>query len=594
MQTVSSDSAKVLTEKLSLARELSTLKPELEYLRGQVTAQQGLLTEKLSLQRELATLRVELENEKHAIQRLKTKENKSSATNDSTSVEIEELKKALAKERRDKENAEQVAEQAQEQLEEEKRAARRANARKTKNAKDDEDREAELDSIREELAKEKRDKKKAELQARQLQDELDLERSTVKQIASNSAKNHKSQYDGEIKSLEAQLAEERDRRFKAEASAKQAVSDLEAERKPNKATRTDTARDAPKLEELQKELSEEQRNRQLVEKQYVRSQKEWEGQRAVLDDKLNQFRNKLRTTKEKLKETETQLEKAQEAASFNTKPGPAGRFSRKRTATADPDMTTLGTPGDVHATKKARRAQNIAAGEKSTFSITPFLNRTASIAPENSESGKEEEALHDAEAATESTPSAPPRKTIPNKAPVEKIQPLTTATAGKSNPKAPPARKKSSFAPLDKVIEEGNEENDAVISESKEAEQSAHATKEVPKLKNTTLQPKKPRKSLANFASFAADAEPEKKKKRKLGGGAFSKTIFDEEEGTAAPTKPIPGKGLFGGVKALSKGTTKGPPAIKYGFGIRTDDGFTFSPLKKDRKAAREASTFIS
>lgn len=63
-------------------------------------------------------------------------------------------------------------------------------------------------------------------------------------------------------------------------------------------------------------------------------------------------------------------------------------------------------------------------------------------------------------------------------------------------------------------------------------------------------------------------------------------TLFDEEDD--APTKALPGRGLFGNVRmgplggfGAAKGSFLG--GKKSGL-VSTEDGFQFSPLKKDRK----------
>ena len=48
MSNATIDSSGLLAEKLSLAREVASLKPEIDDLRSQVQANQGLLVEKLS------------------------------------------------------------------------------------------------------------------------------------------------------------------------------------------------------------------------------------------------------------------------------------------------------------------------------------------------------------------------------------------------------------------------------------------------------------------------------------------------------------------------------------------------------------------
>jgi len=107
---------------------------------------------------------------------------------------------------------------------------------------------------------------------------------------------------------------------------------------------------------------------------------------------------------------------------------------------------------------------------------------------------------------------------------------------------------------------------------------------------------KQPRKSLLSFAALTdepAPAEKKKKKRKLLGGGSSSglgKTLFDEDDGDKLPAKPIPGKGLFAGRGLLGGGKKKG--LLKGPF-VTADDGFTFSPLKKDRKAAALAQSML-
>src|SRR4051812_33923638 len=112
LQNVSTDGTKLLTEKLALTRELATLKPELEHLRSQSTAQQGWLAEKLSLQRQLTTLQVELDNEKRSSQRATARNGKAYDMATESQAQIDDLKKELVKERRERERLEQETEDA--------------------------------------------------------------------------------------------------------------------------------------------------------------------------------------------------------------------------------------------------------------------------------------------------------------------------------------------------------------------------------------------------------------------------------------------------------------------------------------------------
>ena len=124
---------------------------------------------------------------------------------------------------------------------------------------------------------------------------------------------------------------------------------------------------------------------------------DWESQKEVLEGKLDAFRNKLRTTKEQLKDAQDELEKVQAVKMAQsaelTKARLAGPTAaanpKKRSITRfDPDMT-IGTPGHGGpAAKKQRTSVNV--GDKSTFSMTPFLSRTASILPDSPAGGPDE------------------------------------------------------------------------------------------------------------------------------------------------------------------------------------------------------------
>ena len=109
MNGVSMDSTKALTEKLALARELGTLKPELEHLRSQAVYQQAVLSEKLALQRQVNTLEVELETEKRAIKRISEK-SKNKDKELELQQKVEELQKELSREKREKDKARKATE----------------------------------------------------------------------------------------------------------------------------------------------------------------------------------------------------------------------------------------------------------------------------------------------------------------------------------------------------------------------------------------------------------------------------------------------------------------------------------------------------
>jgi hypothetical protein len=143
------------------------------------------------------------------------------------------------------------------------------------------------------------------------------------------------------------------------------------------------------IETLQAEVAKERKERQRAEREKQQLSSEFEGKKTVLESRLDAFRNKLRTTKEQFKEMQLELAQAREtiktqAAQRGTKNSTGTTVhARKRTIAQADDDTAIGTPGILPATKRAKRGPSAVPGEKSTFSITPFLNRTTSIAPES-------------------------------------------------------------------------------------------------------------------------------------------------------------------------------------------------------------------
>lgn len=492
LRNSTTDSTKMLTEKLELTRELSILKPELDHLRSQVSANQQILAEKLALQRQVSEFQVELEHSKSEAKRAMAKRRNTQhdlAQEDT----IDDLRKALTREKRLREKAEEAAETAQTDLEREKKSAQRKYAKEAKKAEQD------------------------------------------------------------------------------------AQVDVETE-------------------ELRREIAQLQKERERAEKTFTKSQSDWDATKAILDDKLNQFRTKLKSTKEQLRESEAQLAEAQAAAvaapKQSTKTATTTKQPKKRSAAQmDPDSQKLGTPGNDKPAKRGRKVAATAVGDKSTFSITPFLNRTMSIG------GAPDSPTSDAEANESEVEASPTAAALPTKK--AKPVPLKEQPASKTNIKKatqPRKPKSAAKAALEKVVEEPE-------PASQEAAPTKTTTSKVP-LKTGEEEEEQPiarkqkakmRKSLATFAAFNLEPEPEKKqKKRKLGG--LGKTLFDEEDDVA--TKPLPGgrtAGLFGntklgplagGIKGSFLGGSKGLlGAKKPGQALlETGDGFMFSPLKRDRK----------
>ena len=542
LQHSSEDATAALTEKLALTRELSVLKPELEHLKAQAASTEAVMTEKLALQRQLSNIQCEVENAKREAKRALAKR-RNTGVEIAQEEQMDELRRQLTKEKRLRQRAEEAAEAG--------------------------DGDMQHDDIRKQLVKERKARQKAEDQLESVQDTTQVEDVRKDLLKEKKAK---AKLEESLENVQAEL--EREKKA-AQRAAKRADGNAQAD---------------DEAEELRAELSKEKKERTKAQKAAQQAADEFEAQKATLEEKLSQFRNKLKTTKEKLKDTETELAAARDAAPAKKTttaapkaPAAAKANAKKRNATQmDPDATTLGTPGDGPAAKRSKKGA-AGVGDKSTFSITPFLNKTTSV-------------IQDEDDEAEGDAAASPAAQKPKK-------PLTQQPASKANVQPKKPRQQKPKPALEMVTEE-NEPEDV----HKQGQENAPAqtlkvktkTSDGPgEAKDTTAAAKKKpklRKSLADFTSFNPDAEVEKKKKRKLGG--LGKTLFDEEageDGAAAPAASR--KGLFGtkgfgvlggfGAKKGGLGSSILGGSSRVGTTLLTagdGSGFQFSPLKKARR----------
>lgn len=361
------------------------------------------------------------------------------------------------------------------------------------------------------------------------------------------------------------------------------------------------------IDDLKKELAKVQKEVQKTARENIKKQTEWESQKDSLESKLDAFRTKLRTTKEQLKEAQDELEKSQAAkmaqsaeltkarlAGQMAPPPPAAGPSvnpRKRNiARFDPDMT-IGTPGHGGpAAKRQRTSVNI--GDKSTFSMTPFLNRTTmSILPEtpSEETASAPEPVHqegspddemrkqidsiieEAEAEAEKKQAAKAAKEKPKAAPKKTTTSSAKGTAAAT--KATQPLKESTKSKANKVVQKPS--LDKVIEEDA-AEEPAPAPVSPPKADKTSTSNKSDQENVD-------DEQPAKKKR----APKKRPNIFDDEdEAPAEKSKKVKtlkvlnkggtagGLGGLGNVKLLAGGgATKGKKTFA-----------EFSPLKKDRR----------
>ncbi|KIV83494.1 hypothetical protein PV11_05515 [Exophiala sideris] len=326
------------------------------------------------------------------------------------------------------------------------------------------------------------------------------------------------------------------------------------------------------IDALKKELAKAHRDTQKSERENRKRAMEWEGEKEILEGKLDAFRNKLRSTKDQLKEAQDDIEKlqsekmAQSAEMTKARlTGTSNANSKKRNvARFDPDMT-IGTPGNgAPAAKKQRMSVNV--GDKSNFSITPFLNRTLSILPESPSDEQNEEVKKPSQIAavneakqvafkSKTVQSRPEKPSTTKKVSASTSKPKTGALKETTNSRANSTIKKPQLA---KLVEELSD----LESEADEAEANSNVDKD----KENTVH--------TETTQETNQDAPEPFTKAKVSKRA---NIFDEED-EASLTKVRDlgrgGGGILGRINLKAKPIGKGKALAE------------FSPLKRDRRAA--------
>lgn len=365
---------------------------------------------------------------------------------------------------------------------------------------------------------------------------------------------------------------------------------------------TATAELKSRLEKAEQKLATEKKEREKAKKEHQRELAAANAETERLEERISSLKEKSKAVQAELKEAKEQLEDAQsELISNKRRPVSRGGEDKPRKAVTlagdvgkkrrAPEMNfeaiTIQTPGnDIVARErqtKKRGADKATLGEKSAFSITPFLNRNKSL---TDDSGQEESSNNvsveaDAEPMSDGPvnqgpPSEPeeeeeeeeeaPKPKVAFKSTVSFKSPAKAAKPRGRPPKATPLGE-STPAKTNRVMKSrGTPKIKSIpnISVDKSTDDSSATDQEnvpVATSKKTAaiLQPKVPEGEV-------------KKKKRKLLGAANT-TLFDDNDGEAVvQAKPPPVAGrrtravLGGGVRnAFAAGTS-------------------FSPLKRDRR----------
>ncbi|KAL8779874.1 MAG: hypothetical protein Q9213_006744 [Squamulea squamosa] len=387
-----------------------------------------------------------------------------------------------------------------------------------------------------------------------LRPEVDHLRS---EVASNqSLLAQKLSLDHQVRTLEIQL--------ETEKKSMQRISAQDGK------ARSEDANFESQLQSVQAELNRERREKQRCEREAQKSSRAWEAQRANSESRLDSLRNKLKTTKDSLKQTQQELNSVRSVLTDMVNKSAAtaqGQIiitkPRKRTATQMLSDSMIGTPGNANDDRRTKRVSAL-PGDKSAFSITPYLNRTASIAPESPPEGsiasldvvRVDEQPGEAQSPTE-VASKDDQTTLAELSNSERSKALDTAKATKINEKVAPRRKKPKTASiLEKVAEEENDEK---------TENHERSSKTIGPTAGDGI-------TLKGFEV--------KKQRQKLLSGAPGKTLFDGDD--REPGKSGSGAAVL---HALNRGA--GPALKRWQLTTAPDSVFSvFSPLKRNRRSS--------
>jgi len=564
MSSVTKDSANILAEKLALSREVAVLRPEIEHLRSQISHQQSTLAEKLSLERQVNTLEVELANEKKATKRILEKRDSIDRVEDELRTKLRDVEKRLAAEKAERQRIE-------DQLENERRDHQYARDSQDTSRESESDLRKKLHDTQRQLrlAKEDYERVKDEMEAQQ-----NASKKATKKAAAGSAAEEELRAELEAAQAKLEAAIKDKRAYREECDKNVAEAESRAEGHERKFEKLKT-----KFRELQEQVKQVKGDLQASQKAH-----------ASLEEEVKQLRGSSKTQTVRTK-------KGHEAG------GP------------DFSHITIQTPGGSNESTGIRRGrkpllQTTRPGEKSDFTITPFLNRSKDMDDSNENvNTSAAPSVGEVAAAPEAQASSPPPEDIPvDTAGHDEERQEAEEPAEAEEEQSKPAPKPRG-RPKKVVADTAAESNDSQPApkprpkKRKSLEQTrAEATPfdpdsmPVAKKPKVKLGAKNSKLSAADSGKDADDSAPtaavvaaafppeQKKRIRKFGA---AKTIFDDDDDGELPAAAVdlPGvTGGGGGVRVPMSTSKRAGKTQLSGVQNAFAAGKSFSPLKRHRR----------
>jgi hypothetical protein len=313
------------------------------------------------------------------------------------------------------------------------------------------------------------------------------------------------------------------------------------------------------VDELRGELAMEMRAKQQQDLDKRKQSSEFDSQRAVLEGKLDSLKQQLRSTRDKLKEAQNELlQQRNSTVDRGDDSEPRSRtIPIQRPGSSSHVGVTIATPGAVRVKEKMKKDSAL-PGDKSTFSITPFLNRTGGPADSPLSSVADEDDMRE---DADTTLELPDKESI-----IGQPGRIGSALRRQLSP---------------------TQDRNPISKPAKSRARDAPATK---------IDPTKPTNRL-DCRMIPVDTEDEreheqvKQKKRKLGGprdrSLMEEEEDDDDEGQLHQSKKFGRKLALGAGRTSKLGGIQQPSTsngerLQRGLGFGAPMGF--SPLKRDRK----------
>lgn len=313
------------------------------------------------------------------------------------------------------------------------------------------------------------------------------------------------------------------------------------------------------IDELQGALAKEQRATQQHERDSRAQKAEWEGQRAVLEGRTETLKKQLRSAKEKLQEAQHDLQQRRVAVrNDGDTPRAQPRAAPAQLSNSGSDHhngVTIATPGAIRVQEKVKRSSAL-PGDKSAFSITPYLNRTG--APRDSPVSSEVDEAEVNQAIQDSHTS------------------FTKARAGGVLSGVDPPSNDRSAPPRANTAKRGKVKT--TESKGKPVAPSVNEFRNPPRRPAATI----PEEDADELLDPLLEAGQTKPKRRKL-GAQRDRNLFDNEDEDDMFESRKPGRKLA--PVARNSVLATAPPSASAGDRQPRQLGFrAFSPLKRDRK----------